>query len=97
MDRIFTYVEQNKEYMRDQDYKTILDIIMEEKNREKHTFNIHQIVKEKLHHLTNDYVRLSKAFLSMVLERDGCIIGNALPSNSLDMEYEIFSLTPLPT
>ena len=96
MDKVFEYVEVNKQHMRDQDYKAILDIIMEEKRAENMIRNKHETIKEKLHQLSNDYIRMSKAFLSLVLERDGHVINNPLPSSSLDMEYEIFSMTRLP-
>lgn len=97
MDKIFCYVEENKEHMRDQDYKVILDLIMQEKNNANLIQNKLLTLKEKLHHLANDYIKLSKAYLNLNLERDGSIINNPLPSSSLDMEYEIFSITALPT
>jgi hypothetical protein len=96
MDKVFEYVEVNKHHLRDQDYKAILDIIMEEKKAENKMRNRHETVKEKLHQLSNDYIKMSKAYLSLVLERDGYVINNPLPSSSLDMEYEIFSMTRLP-
>ena len=97
MDKIFVYVEENKEHMRDKDYKAILDLIMEQKNKTNIMQTKHLTLKEKLHHLANDYIKLSKAYLNLNLERDGCLINNPLPSSSLDMEYEIFSITALPT
>jgi len=97
MDKIFVYVEENKEYMRDQDYKAILDLIMEQKNKHTLIMNKERTLKDKLHHLANDYIRMSKAFLDLVIEREGHAISNPLPSSSLDMEYEIFSMTALPT
>lgn len=97
MDKIFVYVEENKEHMRDKDYKAILDLIMEQKNQTNIMHTKHLTLKEKLHHLANDYIKLSKAYLNLNLERDGCLINNPLPSSSLDMEYEIFSITALPT
>jgi len=97
MDKIFVYVEENKEHMRDQDYKAILDFIMEQKNEANIIRNKERTLKDKLHHLANDYIRMSKAFLDLVIEREGHAISNPLPSSSLDMEYEIFSMTALPT
>tara|TARA_R110002153_G_scaffold149341_3_gene300828 strand:- start:764 stop:1057 length:294 start_codon:yes stop_codon:yes gene_type:complete len=96
MDKIFVYCEENKEYMRDQDYKQILDLIMEQKNKANLMRNKERTLKDKLHHLANDYIRMSKAFVDLVLERDGHVITNPLPSSSLDMEYELFSMTALP-
>jgi len=96
MDKLFEYVEVNKQHFRDQDYRMILEIIMEDKRKENKIQIKHQTLKEKLHKLSNDYIRMSKAFLSLVLERDGCYMDNPLPSSSLDMEYEIFSMTNLP-
>ncbi len=91
MDKLFMYVEENKQLFRDADYKMIVDCIMENKEYEKRKHLKCKRLYEKLQMMTNDYIRISKAFINLFLEREGYIISNPLPSNSLDMEYEEFS------
>jgi len=90
MDKLFMYIEDNKEELRDIDYKTIVDLIMEQKRNDEKNEKNHKELKEKLKMMTNDYIRSSKAFLNLFLEREGYMISNSLPSNSVDMDYEEF-------
>lgn len=90
MDKLFMYIEDNKTEFRDIDYKTMVDLIMEQKRDEEKIEKQNKTLKEKLNNLTNDYIRSSKAFLNLFLEREGYMISNSLPSNSVDVEYEEF-------
>jgi endonuclease III len=91
MDKLFMYIEDNKQEFRDIDYKTIVDCIMEQKTKDERTEKEIKTLKEKLHMLSNDYIRSSKAFLNLFLEREGYVISNSLPNLSMDMEYEEFT------
>ncbi len=88
MDRLYNYVEENKTGFKDNDYKLIVDAIMEQKNLNNKIKEDNKVLREKLHQLTNDYLRLNKTFLNMFLEREGYLIPNSLPNISIDMEYE---------
>ena len=90
MDKLFDYVEENKESMRDQDYKQILDCIMKEKAiQEKLRIN-DKTSLSKLFSITNDFIRLSKAYLNLNLEREGVCYDYTLPSINVDMDYQEF-------
>jgi hypothetical protein len=88
MDRLYNYVEENKTGFKDGDYKLIVDAIMEQKNLNQKIKDNNKVLREKLHQLTNDYVRLNKIFLNLYVEREGYLVPNALPNINLDMEYE---------
>ena len=90
MDKLFMYIEDQKQEFKDIQYKTIVDLIMEEKKKEEKNEKDYKTIKEKLYNLTNDYMRVSKAFLNLFLEREGYMISNSLPNNSVDMDYEEF-------
>lgn len=90
MDKLFMYIEDNKTEFRDIDYKKMVDFIMEQKRDDEKNEKNHKTIKEKLQMMTNDYIRVSKAFLNLFLEREGYMISNSLPSNSVDMDYEEF-------
>jgi len=88
MDKLYDYIEENKDTFKDNDYKTIMDCIMEQKNINQKLKDNHKKYQEKLYQLTNDYIRLNKIFLNLYIEREGYLIPNALPNINLDMEYE---------
>ena len=88
MDKLYCYAEEIKETLKDNDYKTIVDCIMEQKNLNSKILNDNKVLREKLHQLTNDYIRLNKIFLSLYTEREGFLVPNALPNINIDMEYE---------
>jgi hypothetical protein len=90
MDKLFMYIEDNKTEFRDIDYKKMVDFIMEQKREDEKNEKNQKTIKEKLQMMTNDYIRVSKAFLNLFLEREGYMISNSLPSNSVDMDYEEF-------
>ena len=90
MEKLYEYVEEHKEQFRDNDYKVILECIMREKAvKEKLRLN-DKTSLSKLFILTNDYIRLTKAYLNLNMEREGCCIPNTIPSIDLDMEYMEF-------
>jgi hypothetical protein len=68
----------------------MVDFIMEQKREDEKNEKNQKTIKEKLQMMTNDYIRVSKAFLNLFLEREGYMISNSLPSNSVDMDYEEF-------
>ena len=90
MDKLFMYIEDNKTEFRDIDYKKMVDFIMEQKREDERNEKNQKTIKEKLQMMTNDYIRVSKAFLNLFLEREGYMISNSLPNNSVDMDYEEF-------
>jgi len=86
-------IEEIKEKITDQQYKTMLDKLMKINNTINDTKNNYDIINNKHYKLMNDYIKMSKYMLQLSLERDGLnydsiIIDTA--GNNIERDYQEF-------
>jgi len=86
-------IEDIKEKITDQQYKTMLDKLMKINNTINETKNNYDIIHNKHHKLMNDYIKMSKFMLQLSLEREGLNYDSIIidvAGNNLNHEYQEF-------